>query len=215
MHQGPRSPTVLLLVDLQKAFCDPDGSMARQGRDIAAMREAASRCSELARHARESDVPVIWTRMSYRPDFLDGGRLVWELRPNLRRLGAMRSDTPDGELSDRVTAALNDVVIQKPRYSALYATPLEAQLRALGVERILVGGVTTSMCVETTVRDLSQRDYDTQVIGAACADFDAERHRASLAAIEFGFAPIIDLPEASRLIDASRPPQEPGHGRPG
>jgi len=211
MHQGPRSPTVLLLVDLQKAFCDPDGSMARQGRDIAAMREAASRCSELAHHAREAAVPVIWTRMTYRPDFLDGGRLVWELRPNLRRIGAMRSDTSDGDLSDRAAAEATDVVIQNPRYSALYATPLEAQLRALGVERVLVGGVTTSMCVETTVRDLSQRDYDTQVIGAACADFDTERHRASLAAIEFGFAPIIDLAEARRLIDEASSAFARGH----
>ena len=208
MPQGPRSPTVLLLVDLQKAFCDPDGSMARQGRDIGAMHEAALRCSELAREARGLGVPVIWTRMAYRPDYLDGGRLVWELRPNLRRIGAMRSDSADADLSGSVTTAASDVVIVKPRYSALYATALEAQLRALGVERVLVAGVTTSMCVETTVRDLSQRDYETHVIGDACGDFDAERHRASLAAIEFGFAPVVDLAEARRLLDpASSMPQ--------
>lgn len=211
MRQGPRSPTVLLLVDLQKAFCDADGSMARQGRDIAAMREAATRCSELAGAARASGVPVIWTRMAYRPDYLDGGRLVWELRPNLRRIGAMRDDTPDGALSDRVATAPADMLILKPRYSALYATALEAQLRALGVESILVGGVTTSMCVETTVRDLSQRDYDTRVIGEACGDFDAERHRASLAAIEFGFAPLIGLAEARRLLDEAG--TDPPRGR--
>jgi nicotinamidase-related amidase len=199
--ERPWSQTVLLLVDLQKAFCDPAGSMARQGRDIAAMRHAAQVCSDLASHARAHAVPVIWTRMVYRPDYLDGGRLVWELRPNLRRIGALRSGTPDGDLSEVVASAPSDVVLDKPRYSAIYATSLEAQLRALGVARILVGGVTTSMCVESTVRDLSQRDHDVRVVADACGDFDAERHRASLAAIEFGFAPLIDIADARRLLN--------------
>lgn len=208
--ERPWSQTILLLVDLQKAFCDPDGSMARQGRDIATMRRAAQVCSELASQARARAVPVIWTRMVYRPDYLDGGRLVWELRPNLRRIGALRSGTPDGELSQVVAAASADVVLDKPRYSAVYATPLEAQLRALGVARILVAGVTTSMCVESTVRDLSQRDHDVMVVADACGDFDADRHRASLAAIEFGFAPLVDTAEAGRLLAE---PQEPRRAR--
>jgi len=200
----PHAPTALLLIDLQKAFCDADGSMARQGRDIAPMHRAAQLGVELAAHARNAAVPVIWTRMVYRADYLDGGRLVWELRPNLHRIGAMRSDTPDGALSDLVRPQTTDIVLDKPRYSAVYATALEAQLRALGVEQIIVAGVTTSMCVETTVRDLSQRDHDVRVVGDACGDFDADRHRASLAAIEFGFAPIIGLDQAHQLLDAAR-----------
>lgn len=198
--ERPWAQTVLLLIDLQKAFCDPDGSMSRQGRDIGTMRRAAQVCTDLAAHARSLAIPVIWTRMVYRPDYLDGGRLLWSLRPNLRRIGALRSDTPDGELSEVVACAPTDVVLDKPRYSAVYATGLEAQLRALGVARILVGGVTTSMCVESTVRDLSQRDYDVMAIRDACGDFDVERHRASLDAIEFGFAPLIDAVEARRVL---------------
>lgn len=209
--QRPRSPTILLLIDLQKAFCDPDGSMAVQGRDIAAMRQSARVCADLAVRARAVQVPVVWTRMVYRADYLDGGRLVWELRPNLRRIGAMRDGTPDGGLSDVVAIESSDIVIAKPRYSALYATALEAQLHALGVERVLVGGVTTSMCVETTVRDLAQRDYDTRVIGEACGDFDAGRHRASLEAMAFGFAPVIDVAEAQRLLGAAKADPRQGH----
>jgi ureidoacrylate peracid hydrolase len=202
--QPPRSPTVLLLIDLQKAFCDPDGSMSLQGRDITAMRHAAQACGDLARSARSAGVPVIWTRLVYRPDYLDGGRLVWQLRPNLRRIGALRDGTPDGELCGLVAVAPPDVVISKPRYSALYATALEAQLRALGTERVVVGGVTTSMCVETTVRDLAQRDYETLVVGEACGDFDAERHRASLEAVAFGFASVIDAAQAHRLLGSAK-----------
>ena len=205
MAERPRSRTVLLLVDLQKAFCDPDGSMARQGRDIDAMRRAATGCAGLAGDARAAGVRVIWTRMVYRPDYLDGGRLLWDLRPNLRRIGALRADTPDGGLSELVRPEPSDVVIDKPRYSALYGTALEALLRALGAETIVVGGVTTSMCVETTARDLSQRDYAVHVVGDACGDFDAERHRASLAAIAFGFAPVVDSAEARRVLGATRP----------
>ena len=206
---APQAETVLLLVDLQACFCDPDGAMSRQGRDIAAMRTAAQRCGDLARRARTSGVPVIWTRMAYRDDYIDGGRLLWELRPRLREIGALQAGSPDSAITTAAGIAPRDLVIDKPRYSAIYSTSLEAQLRALGTRRIVVAGVTTSMCVETTVRDLSQRDYETIVVGEACGDFDAARHQASLAAMEFGFASVIDIAAAARLIDGSKS----GHDR--
>jgi ureidoacrylate peracid hydrolase len=191
--------TALLLIDLQRAFCDDGGSIAAQGRDIEALRHAAGECQRLAERAHARRVPVIWTRMMLRPDYSDGGMVV-RMRPNLARIGALRAGTPDVELSARVRPGAQDIVIDKPRYSALYATALEAHLRAGGIGRVVVGGVTTSMCVETTVRDLSQRDYEVAVIEEACGDFDAERHAASLAAMRFGFAWIAAQGDAAALL---------------
>lgn len=192
-------PALLLLIDLQRAFCDEDGSVALQGRDVSTLRRAAEHCAVLARQARAAGVPVVWTRMMFRPDYADGGTIL-AMRPNLARIGALRAGTPDVELSAVAGAEASDIVIDKPRYSALYATPLEAMLRAFGTRRILLGGVTTSMCVETTARDLSQRDYDLQVVAEACGDFDPARHEASLSALAFGFAPVLPIAEAAASL---------------
>jgi nicotinamidase-related amidase len=179
--------SLLLLIDLQVAFCDESGSIGRQGRDIAPLTAAAAECQRLADAARAAGVAVAWTRMMLRNDYTDGGTLL-AMRPNLARIGALRSGTSDVAFSRLVRPEPADIIIDKPRYSCVYATSLEAHLRALRIDRIVVAGVTTSMCVETTVRDLSQRDYDVVVAQDACADFDAARHAASLDAISFGFA---------------------------
>jgi nicotinamidase-related amidase len=81
-------------------------------------------------------------------------------------------------------------------------------LRALGTERVLVAGVTTSMCVESTVRDLAQRDYDTIVVREACGDFDEVRHAASLDAMAFGFAELVGLDDALGILQRAEPGRE-------
>lgn len=191
--------TALLVIDPQRSFCDPDGSMARQGRPVEGLRRAAQACDRLAAALRGHGVRVFWTRMVFNADYSDGGELIRTIRPNLARIGALRRGSGDELLSAAVTPADGDVVVDKPRFSALVATPLEALLRDGGFGRVLVCGVTTSMCVESTVRDLGQRDFETFVVADACADFDEERHQASLRAMEFGFARVIDSAGAREL----------------
>jgi nicotinamidase-related amidase len=190
---------LLLLIDLQRAFCDKGGSIEAQGRDVAPLAAAARQCQHLADVAHRHGVPVVWTRMMLRPDYSDGGTLL-AMRPNLARIGALRAGTEDVELSSLVKPSGADLIIDKPRYSSIYATPLEAQLRSQHIDRIVVGGVTTSMCVETTVRDLSQRDHEVIVAQDACADFDPARHQASLDAMAFGFAPLASAQEAEAAL---------------
>lgn len=186
-----RERCVLLLIDLQHAFCASDGDLARRGRDTAPMQAAAASCARLAVAARAAQVPVIWTRMMLRPDHADGGRMTSDLLPHLKTAGSLRRGTRDVELVDGLGVEPGDDVIDKPRNSALYGTPLEVHLRARRIERVIVGGVTTSMCVDTTVRDLGQRDYATFVVREAVGDFDQARHAASLNALAFGFARVI------------------------
>ena len=169
------------------------GSMARQGRDISACVAAARKCNQLAAVARAAGIAVIWTRYCVRPDYRDGGWYTRELRPNLRANEALRSDRSDSNLWGELTVAPEDFVIEKPRMSSFYATSLEAILRGESITTLFVAGVTTSMCVESTVRDASQRDYRTYVVADACADFANERHQPSLDAMKFGFAFLTDL----------------------
>lgn len=192
--------TAVLLIDLQEAFCSPTGSMARQGRDISRSVSAALKCDEMAAVARNAGIMVIWTRYCLRPDYRDGGWFTRELRPNLRANEALRSDRTDSALWHELTVAPEDIVIDKPRMSSFYATSLEAVLRGEGITTLFIGGVTTSMCVESTVRDASQRDYRTFVVADACADWASERHQPALDVMKFGFAILTDLQAFSAAV---------------
>lgn len=194
------SGSALIVIDLQRSFCDADGSMARQGRPIEALQRAAAAGNALAADARAAGVTVIWTRMVFAPDYADGGWLVEAIRPNLKRVGALRRGSGDELLSHCVETGAGDEILDKPRFSALVGTGLEQRLRAGHISRVFVCGVTTSMCVESTVRDLAQRDFETYLVADACSDFEEERHQASIAAMEFGFARIIDTAGARRLF---------------
>ena len=191
--------SALLLIDLQRAFCDRDGSMAAQGRPIEAMSEAARQCQALAQAAHRQGTPVIWTRMMFAPDYSDGGMLT-RLRPGLEKIGALRRGEPDVELSALVRVETGDLIVDKPRYSALIGTGLADILQERAIGRVVIGGVTTSMCVESTARDLAQRDFEVAVIEEACGDFDAGRHAASLAALAFGFGRVFPLRCAPDLL---------------
>ncbi|KAF0118150.1 MAG: nicotinamidase-like amidase [Xanthobacteraceae bacterium] len=127
-------------------------------------RRAADRCVALARAARAGGMRVIWTRHVLRADYADGGLLVTEIRPRLGELGALKRGTPDIELYAGAEVDPTDIVVDKPRYSAFFGTDLDVILAASGIRSLVIGGVTTSMCVETTARDAAQRDIRTFVV---------------------------------------------------
>lgn len=198
----------LLLIDLQESFCAPTGTMALQGREYESCARAAEHCKNLAHIAHEAAVPVFWTRFVLHPTYANGGRLTSDYRPGLVKLGALRQGTADAKLLEDLPILEQDVVLDKPRFSAFYACSLEAALRAKDIDQLIVGGVTTSMCVESTVRDASQRDYGVTVVREATADFDDQRHEASLRAIEFGFGSVVDMTQAASLLTAASTPME-------
>lgn len=189
----------LLLVDYQRGFLHPDGFVAAQGRDVSSCADAACHGYALARAARAAGMLVIWTRHVLRADHSDGGLLTNELRPRLGEIRALARGSVDIEIPEEAGVGPQDAVIDKPRYSAFFGTSLDMLLGVRGIRALVVGGVTTSMCVESSVRDAAQRDIRTFVVRDAVADFDLARHEASLAAMQFGFARIIG---ANQAIDA-------------
>ncbi|MET0679613.1 MAG: isochorismatase family cysteine hydrolase [Burkholderiales bacterium] len=186
-----RDRCAVLLVDLQRAFCDDRGSMAAHGRDIGRLRRAVYVSHRLAGAARKAGVPVAWTRMAFAPDYADAGLLVRELRPDFARIGALRADTPDVELAAGADRDEDEPIFDRTRFSALVGTHLEDWLRAAAIDTVVVAGVTTSLAVESTVRDLAQRDFKVFVVREACADFDDAAHEAAFAAMAAGFARVV------------------------
>lgn len=184
--------TALIVIDMQNGFCHPDGSFASIGLDVSRPLAAATGCRTLVDAAREIGVPVIWTRYVYRPDYSDGGLLVTDLLPAIKDIRSLEDGTWDAEILEDLTPAEDEVVIDKNRYSAFYGTRLEPVLTSRGIRNLVLCGVTTNMCVETTARDASQRDYRTVVVGDASAEFDPARHEHALFTIGFGFGWVAD-----------------------
>lgn len=198
----PNERMALLAIDFQHGFCHQSGSVAGMGRDVSTMKAAAERTVPLADQARNAGMPVIWTQITWRSDYRDGGLTTGVLRPGLKAASALQRGSEDAGLLGGIEPHPGDFVVDKPRYSAFYASPLEVILRSNRIDGILVCGVTTSMCVETTVRDAFQRDYATFVFEDCVADYAGHRHTASLEAMAFGFANVISLNKAMAGIQA-------------
>lgn len=195
--QGP-SATALLVIDMQNGFCHPDGSFAGLGLDVSMCNQAIAGCRRLVDAAHEAGVPVVYTRYVYRPDYKDGGVLVQEVLPALAEVKSLAGGTWDAELVDELVPTAADFVLDKNRYSAFYGTGLEPVLTSMGIRSVVVCGVTTNMCVETTARDASQRDYRVFVVSDATGELDRARHDAALATLGFGFGAVVDSDEVRK-----------------
>jgi ureidoacrylate peracid hydrolase len=184
--------TALLVIDMQNGFCHPQGSFAKLGLDVSMCNAAIAGCRLLVDAAHAAGVPVIYTRYVYRADYRDGGVLVQEIMPALGSSGSLAAGTWDAELVDELPATADDFVIDKNRYSAFYGTGLEPVLTSLGVRNLVICGVTTNMCVETSARDASQRDYRVFVVSDATGELDKARHDMALATLGFGFGAVVE-----------------------
>jgi ureidoacrylate peracid hydrolase len=191
--------SALLVIDLQNGFCHPEGSFAKLGLDAAALNAAVPASLRLVAAARQAKVPIIFTRFVYRADYTDGGVLTHEIMPALADSRSLAEGTWDAELLEEFEVRPEDYVIDKNRYSAFYGTRLEPILTSLGVRDLVMCGVTTNMCVETSARDAGQRDYRTFVVGEACGELESSRHDAALVTVGFGFGWVLD---ADTVIDA-------------
>lgn len=187
------SRTAVIVVDLQNGFCHPEGSFAGLGLPSEMLAAAVPGSRRVVEAARAAGVPVIYTRFVYRADYRDGGVLTGEVMPALAESGSLAEGTWDSELLDELDVRDEDWVIDKNRYSAFYGTRLEPVLTSLGVRDLVMCGVTTNMCVETTARDAGQRDYRTFVVGDACGELDQQRHDVALGTIDFGFGWVLDV----------------------
>jgi ureidoacrylate peracid hydrolase len=183
--------TALLVIDMQNGFCHPDGSFAGLGLDVSMCTAAIAGCRRLVEAAHAAGVPVVYTRYVYRADYKDGGVLVQEVLPALADVKSLAAGTWDAELVDELVPTDDDFVLDKNRYSAFYGTGLEPVLTSLGVRNLVMAGVTTNMCVETSARDASQRDYRVFVVSDATGELDAARHDMALATLGFGFGAVV------------------------
>jgi ureidoacrylate peracid hydrolase len=179
--------------------------MHKIGLDTTTSRAAVGPVGTVAQAARAAQLPVFYTRYSLDPDYSDAGLLL-EVLPQIKGTGGMVRDTWDAEIVDELAPQPGDRVIDKTRYSAFYGTDLEAQLSALSVDTLIVCGVTSNVCVESTVRDAFFRDIRIIVPSDATAAVTPEMHASALRNFEYSFGPVVttdDLVTAMAAVTGS------------
>lgn len=198
--------TAVMVIDMQHDFGSRGGMFDLAGLDVAPIARLVEPISVVLEAARSAGLLIAYTRQEHNADLSDAGSERSPHRLKHERLNIGRTVVaPDGGASqilvrDTWNTAIvpqlaphpGDVVISKHRYSAFFETPLDSILRARGIETLIFTGATTSICVESTVRDATFRDYRCIVLRDCTTELiasDAPRtnHEASLLAIELLF----------------------------
>lgn len=181
------SKAALVIIDMQRDFLESGGFGASLGNDVTLLRSCIEPCKRLLEAARASGMMVIHTREGHLPDLSDAPVAKIERgKPSLRigSPGPMGRILIRGEAGHGIISELapieNEVVIDKPGKGAFYHTDLQQQLQARGIENLLVCGVTTEVCVHTTVREANDRGYRCVVISDACGSYFPEFHEIGL-----------------------------------
>ncbi|GAB0117111.1 cysteine hydrolase family protein [Acidisoma sp. 7E03] len=185
----PRT-TALVIIDMQRDFLEPGGFGAALGNDVSLLRAAIGPTAAVLAAARRAGMVVVHTREGHRPDLSD-------LAPAKHRRGNFPTKIGDsgpmgrilvrGEPGHAIIPELAPVagepVIDKPGKGAFFATDLEAILRSRGIDRLIVCGVTTEVCVHTTVREANDRGFDCLVLSDCTGSYFPDFHAAALAMI--------------------------------
>jgi biuret amidohydrolase len=183
--------TALIIIDMQRDFLDPGGYIAQSGVDVSPLRAVIPEVQRLLMAARRIGVRVVHTREGHRPDLSDLS--VVKQRRAAGCGAAIGSVGPLGRLLvrgefghaivDELAPVPGESIIDKPGFGAFYATDLELILRAAGITRLFLAGVTTDICVHSTLREAIDRGFDCVTVGNACAAGDPAIHAAMLACI--------------------------------
>jgi nicotinamidase-related amidase len=187
-----RSTTALIVIDMQRDFLDHEGYAARAGLDVSLLRLAIPGVQRLLEAARSANIVIVHTRETNMPDLSDvppsfmdatakSGAPVGSLGP-LGRL--LIRDEPGSRIIDEVVPITGEIVIDKPGFSAFENTALGTMLLSRGIRNLILCGITTEICVSSTLRTAIDRGYRCVTVGDACASSYPDLHDASLRIID-------------------------------
>jgi ureidoacrylate peracid hydrolase len=199
--------TAVIVIDMQNDFGSVGGMFDRAGIDISGIRRAIAPTSDVLAAARRAGIPVVYLKMGYRPDLSDLGDSDAPNRlRHLKVFGVGQAmSSPEGKMGrvlvrdswgtdivGELAPQTGDTVIYKTRFSGFYQTELDGVLRKAGVKFLIVTGCTTSVCVESTIRDAYFRDYHCVLLTDCTSepigkDTARSNHEASIALIELMF----------------------------
>lgn len=179
--------TALVIIDMQRDFLEPGGFGSSLGNDVSLLRTAIGPCQQVLNAARQAGMTVIHTREGHRPDMADAhAAKVLRGEPS-KRIGAkgpmgriLIRGEPGQDIIPELYPLPGEIVVDKPGKGAFYQTDLEFMLKLQGITTLLICGVTTEVCVHTTIREGNDRGYFCVAISDCCASYFPEFHRIGL-----------------------------------
>ncbi len=185
----------VLIVDVQNDFCAEGGALHREGRDLSMVKTMVPRLAEFVDAARAAHVPLIWIRNVYNtgPNWYLSE--VWLEQAHRRRRGAYLTIPvcEPGQWNGDFFAIKplpDEVIVTKHRYGAFESSDLDLVLRSRGIRTVIMTGVATNVCVETTARQAFLRDYYVVFVNDCTATYDQADHDATLRNIDAFFGEV-------------------------
>lgn len=183
--------TALVMIDMQRDFLEAGGFGESLGNDVSLLSAAIKPCKALLSAARQRGMLVIHTREGHLPDLSDAHKTKVERGAPSARIGQMGPmgrilirGEPGQDIIPELYPEAGEAVIDKPGKGAFYATELQNILQSHAIENLIVCGVTTEVCVHTTVREANDRGYRCIVPGDCCGSYMPEFHEAGLRMIK-------------------------------
>jgi nicotinamidase-related amidase len=215
------SRSALVIIDMQRDFLEPGGFGAALGNDVSLLKAAVGPIGNVLKAARDVGTLVIHTREGHRPDLADAPPLKVDRGDPKTRIGAtgpmgriLVRGEPGHDIIPELYPVAGEPVIDKPGKGAFYQTDLELMLKNRGIETLMVCGVTTEVCVNTTIREANDRGFRCIALSDCCASYFPEFHAMGLAMIKaqggiFGWVSDSEKAIAAIAAHGARAPKVP------
>ena len=200
----------LIIVDMQNDFIHDNGFVRKSSQGIGVpadsldlLKKPIPFIQRLAESFRTNGRDVIYIYTAWEKDYSDVALPLKKMGAKAKEMGALVKGSWGAHIIDELAPHPNDHMVMKKAYGAFFQTPLDRTLRNLGINTLVMTGVATNFCVETTAREAVAYGYDIIMVKDGTATFDPEGHQATLKVITTGFGEVMSTDEVLGLMSSS------------